>query len=245
MEKSHFRWTSFWGAGHIDLYLSYRAVKDWNGMVDLVSRMSPIVARTVLVREQLGFALNRLGKRDEAEEVLVGLIDERGPSSETNGILGRVYKDQWEAAKSAGDHALSEGYLRKAIDTYLRGFESDWRDAYPGVNAATLMEVRAPDDPRQAEILPVVEYSVNRRLAHKAPDYWDYATRLEIAVLRNETDKARTSLEDALSSIRERWEPETTARNLRLIREARDARGIQTEWVAELEDRLSAAAKRK
>jgi hypothetical protein len=58
----------------VDLYLSYRAVEAWENMVDLVVEMAPPLA-TVMVREQLGLALNRLGRRDEAERVLAQLVD--------------------------------------------------------------------------------------------------------------------------------------------------------------------------
>jgi hypothetical protein len=46
--------------------------------------------------------------------------------------------------------------LKSAIDAYLAGFEADWRDAYPGINAVTLMKMLPKPDPRQAEILPGV-----------------------------------------------------------------------------------------
>ena len=49
---------------------------------------------TKMIQEQLGFALNRLGKRDQAEKVLMKIINKFGNDSETNGILGRVYKGQ-------------------------------------------------------------------------------------------------------------------------------------------------------
>ena len=58
-----------------------------------------------MIQEQLGLALNRAGCGDEAEEVLLGLLERRGPSSETYGILGRVYKDRWETALSQGQTA--------------------------------------------------------------------------------------------------------------------------------------------
>src|SRR5271165_2039790 len=99
----------------IDLLLSYRGTSSWQEMVDLIQKMTPPLAETVMVREQLGLALNRLKRRDEAEEVLNKLIAERGPSSETLGLLGRVYKDQWDDAKTAGDDILADGYLVKAI----------------------------------------------------------------------------------------------------------------------------------
>ncbi len=210
----------------IDLFLSYRAVEAWRHMIELVNAMPPLVAETVIVQEQLGFALNRLGQRNEAETVLRGIIATHGPSSETNGILGRVYKDRWEEAVAAGEQAMARGFLRRAIDTYLAGFEADWRDAYPGINAVTLMEIGDPVDPRQVDLLPVVRYAVKRRLTGKTADYWDHATLLELAVLAGARDQAENALADALANVRERWEPKTTARNMRLIREARQARGV-------------------
>ena len=49
-------------------------------------------------KSELALALNRDGKGEEAEKVLLDLIKKRGPSSETYGILGRVYKDRWEGS---------------------------------------------------------------------------------------------------------------------------------------------------
>jgi tetratricopeptide (TPR) repeat protein len=222
----------------IDLFLSYRATSSWEDMVALVDKMARPLAETVLVREQLGLALNRLKRRDQAEAVLKKLIDERGPSSETLGILGRVYKDRWEDAKKAGDEVLAKGYLNEAITAYLAGFEADWRDAYPGINAVTLMEIKDPPDERRLAILSVVRYSVERKVAKGKPDYWDYATLLELAVLAKDEAAANDVLTKACACIREKWEPETTARNLRLIREAREKHGAAPQWAIEIEQDL-------
>jgi tetratricopeptide (TPR) repeat protein len=227
----------------VDLFLSYRAVKAWDDVIALVDRMAPPLAATVMVREQLGLALNRAGRGDEAERVLTALIDERGPSSETYGILGRVYKDRWEAAAKAGQSMLARGLLDKAIGAYLKGFEADWRDAYPGVNAVTLMELKDPPDPRRGALIPVVRYAVDRRIAAGKPDYWDHATLLELAVLGNDEAGAAAALAAALAAVREPWEPETTARNLGLIREARQRRNEQVPWAAEIEDALVRTSK--
>jgi len=226
----------------IDLFLSYRAVSAWQKMVDLVPKMSEIVAKTVMVREQLAFALNRLGRREEAEAILREIIAQHGPNSETNGLLGRIYKDRWEEARDAGQSAAARGYLRKAIAAYLAGFEADWRDAFPGINVVTLMEMEEPVDPRQAELLPVVRYAVQRRLAGRTPDYWDHASLLELSVLAGDQQASQNALADALAAVRETWEPKTTARNLRLIREARERRNFDVTWIAELEAELNKAA---
>ena len=219
----------------IDLFLSYRAVKAWPEMIELVERMAPPLAATVMVREQLALALNRAGRGDEAERVLRKLIDDRGPSSETYGILGRVYKDRWEAAVTAGDGVAAHGLLKQAAAAYLKGFETDWRDAYPGINAATLMELQHPPDPRARALIPVVRYAVERRMAGGTPDYWDYATLVELAVLANATAAASEALADAAAHVRETWEAESTARNLRLIRESRERRHEDARWIADLE----------
>ena len=218
----------------IDLFLSYRAVQSWQSMVDLVGRMARPLAATVMVREQLGLALNRAGDAEQAEHVLLELISQRGPSSETYGILGRVYKDQWQKAFESGNSLLAQGLLEKAIRAYLRGFETDWRDPYPGVNAVTLMEVSETVDPRQAALIPVVHYAAERGMAHRQPDYWDFATRLELAVLTRDRGVATRALADALANMREPWELETTIRNLRLVCEARASRGENVDWIATL-----------
>jgi hypothetical protein len=221
-------------AAVVDLFLSYRAVKGWPEMIALAARMPKPLAATILVREQLALALNRAGDDARAEEVLLDIVSTRGPSSETYGILGRIYKDRWERARNANDHWRAAALLDKAIETYRKGFETDWRDAYPGINAVTLMELREPPHPQREELLPVVRYAVTRRIAGSTPDYWDYATLLELAVLGNDGEKAAELLGKALIAMRETWEAETTGRNLRLIAETRKQRGEDVQWIEKL-----------
>ena len=227
----------------IDLFLSYRATKGWADMVALAGKMPAPVAQTVLVREQLALALNRLGQSEEAETVLQALIRDRGPSSETYGLLGRVYKDRWESALRDGQSIMAREYLSQAVEAYLTGFEADWRDAYPGVNAVTLMELCEPPDERRQKILPVVRYAVERKIASGTPDYWDFATLLELGVLGMDEAEAARYLAKAMVSVREKWEPETTVRNLRLIRESRQRKGPVPAWMLEIENALLSRAK--
>jgi tetratricopeptide (TPR) repeat protein len=225
----------------VDLVLSYRAVEAWEDMIRMVSAMPEPLRRTVMVREQYGFALNRAGRGEEAERVLLEVIDKAGSSSETLGLLGRVYKDRWEAQRR-GSVLLAEGHLDNAIDAYRRGFEADWRDAYPGVNAVTLMEIRSPGGAEQQELLPVVRYANRRRIEGRRADYWDHATRLELGVVGRDRDEAMAGARAALPVVREAWEPESTAYNLSLIRESRVARGEEIAWADELEQELLRAA---
>jgi hypothetical protein len=223
----------------IDVMLSYRAVSAWEHMLALIERFPESLKRTVMVREQYGFGLNRAGRGREAETVLREVIDEHGASSETCALLGRVYKDRWEAERD-GDVTRARDLLGLAVDAYRRGFEADWRDAYPGVNAVTLMEIRDPQSDEQHELMPLVRYANRRRVAAD-PDYWDHATRLELAVIARDHEDAQAGARDALALVRERWEPESTAYNLALIREARAVHGERLEWADAIEDELRRA----
>ena len=148
-------------------------------------------------------------------------------------------------AYNDGDELLAAGLLDQAIEAYLHGFEADWRDAYPGVNAVTLMEIIEPPDPRRIKLIPVVEYAVDRRITTGKPDYWDFATRLELAVLAKDKDAATKSVSGALALLREPWEAETTIRNLRLIHEARERRHDTVDWTKQIEQALEKRSKSK
>ena len=169
---------------------------------------------------------------------MLALLQSRGPSSETYGILGRVYKDCWEKGKRGRADPLATALLNKAIDAYLKSFEADWRDPYAGINAVTLMELASPPDPRRLTILPIVSYAVERRIADGKPDYWDHATRLELAILASDGNRAMAALSDLLISVREVWELETTLSNLRLIRNAREQRKEPVSLMQEIEKAL-------
>lgn len=222
----------------IDLLLAYRDVKAWREMVDLVPRMAPPLRQALMIQEQLALALNRMGRHDDAVEVLNRLIAARGPSSETYALLGRVYKDCWTKAVHAADAVAARGHLEKAIAAYTAGFETDWRDTLPGINAVTLMTLKDPPDDRRLAIIPVVRYSVQRKVASGRGDYWDYATLIELALLAQDPVKPQDALANALARFRASWETESTARNLRTIREHQERRGGSPAWVKEIEDAL-------
>ena len=128
------------------------------------------------------------------------------------------------------------GFLNKAIDSYLKGFENDWRDAYPGINAVTLMEMRNPPDKRRIkQILPIVRYAVERRMAAKKPDYWDYATLIELAVL-DKNDKSTIFTENianALAFSPDKWQVESSLRTINMVKEARKKRNEPTTQIEE------------
>ena len=225
----------------IDLLLSFRAVGAADEVVRLVEDLRPPLATAALVREQYALALNRVGRRSQARAVLEDLIADRGVSSERGALLGRVHKDAWVDAVSRGDEAEADRCLGRAIDAYVAGFDHDWRDPYPGINAIVLMELREPPDPRGGELLPLVRHAARRRMRSRSPDYWDHATLLELAVLEGDESAAGQALEAALAAVREEWEPRTTGATLARLREARVRRGVDTSWLRRIEEALAQA----
>ncbi|RXK89235.1 DUF4071 domain-containing protein [Chlorobaculum sp. 24CR] len=230
-----------------DMMLTYRALKDWNGMIDLYEAMPLILKKQIMVREQLGFAYNRRAgenksptDRAEALRILTDVDKQQGPSPETLGLIGRIHKDNWEEAIKADKLTLARGHLNKAIDAYRRGYLADQRDAYPGINLLTLLDIRGDAESlkEKSRLLPVVRFAVERRLAGTTPNYWDHATMLELSVLKTDEQQARNYLAETVAIIRETWEPETTARNLKMIEKARQERGEETAWLRKIIDEL-------
>jgi len=95
--------------------------------------------------------------------------------------------------------------------------------------------MREPPDPRRTTLTPAVRYAVERKIAMGKPDYWDYATRLELAVLAAAEPEAAQALSDAVAALRAPWETGTTARNLDLIRAVRARRNVVVPWADERE----------
>ena len=104
------------------------------------------------------------------------------------------------------DRPARAALLDKAIDAYLKGFEADWRDAYPGVNAVTLMEVKDPPDPRRDTLLPVVAIPWPDGSRAATPDYWDHATRSSSPCSQRD-ETAASALADALARCASRGSP--------------------------------------
>jgi hypothetical protein len=204
----------------------------------------------VLVREQLGFAYNRragatgnAADRAEALRILEAVEQQQGASSETCGLIGRIHKDRWLEAVKANDSA-ARGHLKSAIEAYRRGFVADPRDAYPGINLVTLLDVQGTGKSitEKDRFLPVVRFAAEQRLDGPQPDYWDHATMLELAALDDDEDEAWEHHADAVAVLRENWEPRTTANNLRLIMDARRTRGVDQPWLRELVEELEERA---
>jgi hypothetical protein len=228
----------------VDLLLSYRDVSAWNEMVGLYDKFPSDVRDAVLIRQQYALALNRraeAGDRDKAISVLEALLQERGSSAETYGILGRVYKDQYKEAKAARKPTAA-GFLDMAIDAYKKSSECEPVDYYPGVNAITLLLQKGDENAVQEaeKLTPLVYSAVARSGGASSSDYWDQATVLELAVIERDEKMAMSVLPKVLAGAKASWMVKTTADNLDLIKDLRKEKedtNTLSEIIAELRNR--------
>jgi len=226
----------------LDLLLAYRDASAWAEMLGCIEKMPAELRDIPTIREQQAFALNRRnepGDRERAIEQLKQLVGEYGPSPETNGILGRAYKDIWQEALDAGENAKAEAALDAAIKEYDEGFDADPRDAYPGINLLTLLLRRGgtADIERVTELRPVVLFALARRGALDSSDYWDVAAVMELAVMGDDQALAERALGRIELIGPQDWERATTTRNLGILSEALGG-GDEQRWVVDLAQRL-------
>lgn len=158
--------------------------------------------------------------------ILEELIEKYGDDPETLGILGRVNKDRYREASERGSY-LAPAALEKAIAVYIKGFESDPRDYYSGVNAITLLNEKGDTDSlkKVAELMPLVNFAVGRRGGASSTNYRDLATVLELACLNNDWVAAKHILPKEQYMAKESWMPGTTMGNLLMIKNARYRQG--------------------
>lgn len=220
----------------IDIMISYRNIEAFNEMMFFIKQLPRYVFETVMVQEQYAFVLNRNGGKakpvdevmiNEAESVLRKLETEGKASSESYGIWGRIYKDKFERAYKAGSSGEAKVHLKNALKYYEKGFDSDPRDAYPGVNYVTCLELLGFRE-KALRLLPAVEFAVNAKMKRKEPDYWDYATLLELAVIENKFDVAEEFFYEAKPLAVESWMFGTTLANLNKILNFRKERNENT-----------------
>jgi len=221
----------------LDLLLSYRDLEAYDDMVRLCSSLPPGLSEHPTVQQQFAFALNRrkdIGDDDRAERVLLDLIDAHGASPETYGLLGRVYKDRYTSL--SGERA--EAALDDAIQAYRSGFEADPRDYYPGLNAVTLLLLKATAESwriAREELSPVVAFAIARRGGAQSRDYWDVAAALELAVINQDRAVSSRAAARLLNLGPTSWQLKTTANNLHLLVTAFENHlGAAPEWLPAL-----------
>jgi tetratricopeptide (TPR) repeat protein len=243
--------SSFNAESAVDVMLSYRDVEAFDQMIKFVDKFPPpLVDNNQVIREQYALALNRRkkpGDRERARNMLLSIIDARGDSPETCGLLGRIYKDYYKEEK---DEYKAGGYLDQSIDWYRRGFNADPRDFYPGINLLTMLVAKGGEE-TQAElrsVATVLSFALARQGALNSRDYWTLATVLEAAVHDNAWPIVKSAMQKLVTVEPKLQQLKTTHDNLVIISKANlpyvDASELQA-LIANFASRVAALDEKK
>ncbi|MBA2435175.1 MAG: tetratricopeptide repeat protein [Chthoniobacterales bacterium] len=151
------------------------------------------------IQTQLALLANRLGRPHEAEQRLSDLAAERPDDPETQGVLGRVYKDIWrtqwseeptlpERVKQAWRNAA---VARRSIATYEAALRRDLASYFNGINAISLglllehlaqanKRTAKPEIDDLADLQTVVRVAANAQLEEPSAAVWARATLGEL-----------------------------------------------------------------
>lgn len=97
----------------------------------------------------IGMALNRIGRREEAEARIKSLVSRVQAHNDGQGALGRVYKDRWRSmwetqATLEGRRQAARNFselAEQAIESYASALRCDQRSYYNGINALGLAKL--------------------------------------------------------------------------------------------------------
>jgi tetratricopeptide (TPR) repeat protein len=228
----------------IELMSSFRDAEAFEELVELYNNFPAPLKEYVIVKQQFALALNRRNQSDDREKalrILDEMLKNRGADSETLGIKGRIHKDIYKESAQAG-RITAAAALDDAIDAYTKGFESDPRDYYPGVNAINLLTQKGDAEAlKEVErLLPLVNFAVARRGGASSSDYWDLATVLELACIGEDWATANRVLPKAILAATDSFKTATTLGNLRLLKQARERAGREVTELDGILNELSA-----
>ncbi len=171
-------------------------------------------AAAVELRYTAALAAARLGALRRAQRLVDALLTDPAACSlqvDARALAGRIAKDRW-ARLAPGAQRDAAG--RQALAAYRDAWDST-RDAFPGINAATLLHLTGAPEAARALAREV------RDAALQAADmaaHWRAATLAEAALLLGEQDAAAAHYRDAVHAAQGRYgDIASTRRQLRLL----------------------------
>ncbi len=203
----------------------YKDIGDSAQVVDLIESIPEDGRRAhPELEEKLIFAYKKLDKLDEAEDIIEKLKDEERYTNKAllTSLLASIKKRR--AAKEEDPEAAC--FLREqAIASYRESFDQDPNSFQPGIAMLNLLYLSEQNDQLFNKYLPLVEYSIDRRIK-STEEYWALVSKVEIEAMRNSTE-ANVYAIRALLSVHAPWKREITIKHLEQIRDHKKSKGIE------------------
>jgi tetratricopeptide (TPR) repeat protein len=168
-----------------------------------------------------------LGKFDETEHILSTLVEKCNTEKLPwlIALLASVHKHKANLALKEGKQGLANNRIKKAIELYTQSFDENPNDYYPGIRLLNLLFTSNLEEAKNtyAQYLPLVEFSIRRRLKRNKKEYWALASRVELEVMKGNADAAMETTYDALDTPHAYWKRETTGKQLYKIADYRES----------------------
>ncbi|MBK9780874.1 MAG: hypothetical protein IPP55_12625 [Anaerolineales bacterium] len=181
-------------------------------------------------RQEEAFHLNRVGRVNEAIVKLENILKDYPEDNKSISYLGRIYKEMWTGAwRKVNDKKKrlkvafdSYHWLIRSIEIYMKGFQVDLRDYYPGINAFTLSMLaihladkfdnkKAPDPDiirirkRLNGLRETLQFCLESRLNldQDNADYWALVSMAELRLFTsNDLQEVLRSYRKAVTAVR-------------------------------------------
>jgi hypothetical protein len=189
--------------------------------------------KTARPKQLQGLAQARKGNWRAAQTILGGLYVAGELDPETLGIYARTWMDRYKDTKD-------NRYLLKSRDLYRQAFETDQKDYYSGINAATKSLLLDETD-IASQLAARVEKLVGSDPIQS--DYWKTATVAEVQLLQKNYTKAGQLYQAAIIAAPEEIGSHTsTCNQAKLILSHLNATPEETALVLKPFDHLARAA---
>jgi tetratricopeptide (TPR) repeat protein len=192
--------------------------------LELYEKVPTVNSKNLVALQGKGVCLERLANEkvpgfsfDRARDHIVNIINEFPNDSESLGLLGRLDKDAWRSTwkdlppdKRISEARNQDALLRVAIDSYLRAFQLNPSNYFPGINALTLINLYSylTEDDCYSAITDMlggaVKFAATSAFSNN-PDYWAIATMAEIEVLVGTKETTIKSYKNAIAKSNKDW----------------------------------------
>ena len=210
-----------------------KAYKDTNSNTQIIELLESdylpceVREKYIELEERRAHAYKMLGEYNATEEILSRLIEKCNTEKLPwlIALLASVHKHKAQLARQEGKIGLANTRIKKAIELYTQSFEDNPNDYYPGIRLLNMLYTSDLEDAKckYEKYLPLVEFSINRRLNKNKKEYWALASRVELEVMKSNVETASESAYCALDCQHAPWKRESTVKQLNIIADYRES----------------------
>lgn len=194
---------------------AYKDINESDRVTELIESIPP-EARALYPELDIKLILSykMVDRLDEAEAIIKRLLTEKRYNEPAllKGLLASIYKRK---AWKEEDKDMRSQLFNDAIEGYQQSFDEDPNQYYPGICMLNLLYTETKDKKKFNKYLPLVEYSIDRRLK-STKEYWGYVAKLELEVLKNSPGAGKLAA-PALLSVHAPWKRQVTVKHLKKI----------------------------